>query len=267
MPLRTIPLVVVIATLIASIVSGPSVVADDVSNYGTVRISDRNQQTSYENSYYDSSSNGSYESTGGEIIYSEGDYFGGGYYGAYASPALQFGPLQNIPDNRTFNYYRRYYPQRWYGQTGSRRPAYAPMVYHPTDTTQLGYYYQHVPVWQPNPRMLPEPNPATWHNWGQLPAEMVFHREGKGLPKGIVNPYGAMGTLSDPQSYSSQSAPIQNYQSEQYQSEQYQPEQYQPEESIRQKQPLPLQPKRLVPPMPKPVPPTPAAQSILNELR
>jgi hypothetical protein len=39
-----------------------------------------------------------------------------------------------------------------------------PMVYMPTDTTQLGYYYQQVPYWQPRPGMIPPvPHPDEWH--------------------------------------------------------------------------------------------------------
>jgi hypothetical protein len=39
-----------------------------------------------------------------------------------------------------------------------------PMVYMPTDTTQLGFYYQHVPYWTPRPGMIPPvPHPDEWH--------------------------------------------------------------------------------------------------------
>src|SRR5690606_23416652 len=39
-----------------------------------------------------------------------------------------------------------------------------PMVYMPTDTTQLGFYYQQVPYWQPRPGMIPPvPHPDEWH--------------------------------------------------------------------------------------------------------
>ena len=226
MPFRSIPFLVVTATLVTSVVNVTATVADDISNYGTVRISDSA-------SYYGSSD--------GQIIYE-----GGGYYGAYPSPASQFAPPQDYRVNRTFFNYQRYYPTHWYGQAGSRRPAYAPMVYHPTDTTQLGFYYQHVPVWQPNPRMIPEPHPATWHNWGRLPGEMVWHRTGEGQPQGIVDQSGRL--IQQPESgYYSEGIPV---------------EQYQPEESIKQKEPLPLQPKKLVPPNPKTalaLPPLPQA--------
>ncbi len=63
--------------------------------------------------------------------------------------------------------YNSYYPSAWYGTPGgglTGGQAY-PMVYQPTDTTQLGYYYQHVPFWMPNPNVLPQrPIPSQWHN-------------------------------------------------------------------------------------------------------
>jgi hypothetical protein len=45
------------------------------------------------------------------------------------------------------------------------QPGYRhPMVYMPTDTTQLGFYYQQVPYWQPRPGMIPPvPQPDEWH--------------------------------------------------------------------------------------------------------
>ncbi len=62
--------------------------------------------------------------------------------------------------------YNKFFPDQWTGAPGL--PAGAGMramhVYMPTDTTQLGYYYQTVPQWQPNPAMTPTaPNPNDWH--------------------------------------------------------------------------------------------------------
>ncbi len=70
--------------------------------------------------------------------------------------------IQRIPVE-----YRRYWPTKWYGEPGSglatgNSPY--PMVYTPTDTTQLGFYYQRVPQWRPNPGMIPpRPWPSQWH--------------------------------------------------------------------------------------------------------
>ncbi len=62
--------------------------------------------------------------------------------------------------------YLKGFPDSWTGQQGSAgvggpRPV---SIYMPTDTTQLGYYYQAVPRWQPRLGMIPPvPNPALWH--------------------------------------------------------------------------------------------------------
>ena len=70
------------------------------------------------------------------------------------------------PVRRSSVQYQRYWPSKPYGQSGStvRGGSRYPSVYMPSDTTQLGYYYQHVPTWRPNPAMLPaQPWPSTWH--------------------------------------------------------------------------------------------------------
>jgi len=60
--------------------------------------------------------------------------------------------------------YQRYWPSKWYGEPGSGLTGSYPMVYTPTDTTQLGFYYQRVPQWRPNPGMIPpRPWPSQWH--------------------------------------------------------------------------------------------------------
>lgn len=61
-----------------------------------------------------------------------------------------------------------------------------PMVYHPTDTTQLGFSYQHVPRWQYRPEMLP---PAPVPNW---PLGMST-----AYPYGGIN-YGVYGEVTYP---------------------------------------------------------------------
>jgi len=64
------------------------------------------------------------------------------------------------PVARTPNTYQHYWaPQLM----GVQPPAVAyPMIYHPTDTTQLGFSYQHVPRWGYRTDMLP---PAPVPNW------------------------------------------------------------------------------------------------------
>ncbi|HVJ84960.1 MAG TPA: hypothetical protein VM452_04900 [Caulifigura sp.] len=63
--------------------------------------------------------------------------------------------------------YNKFFPDCWTGQPvapvvpGMPR---AQHVYMPTDTTQLGFYYQQVPYWQPVGGMIPAaPNPDDWH--------------------------------------------------------------------------------------------------------
>ncbi len=62
--------------------------------------------------------------------------------------------------------YLKGYPDSWTGQQGAAgvggpRPV---SVYMPTDTTQLGYYYQAAPRWQARQGMIPPtPVPSQWH--------------------------------------------------------------------------------------------------------
>lgn len=72
------------------------------------------------------------------------------------------------PINRLPVLYQKYWPDAWYGQRGAQFGGagvnYYPQVYMPTDTTQLGFYYQRVPFWRPNPGMIPPvPWPSQWH--------------------------------------------------------------------------------------------------------
>jgi len=62
--------------------------------------------------------------------------------------------------------YQKQFPDQWMGYpAGQAGGGYAaPSVYMPTDTTQLGYYYQHAPRWWPRQGMIPPtPHPADWH--------------------------------------------------------------------------------------------------------
>lgn len=95
-----------------------------------------------------------------------GGCFGGfcGDYYCKHSPDYGYGPPAKWPLQRRGVEYTHYYPQQWYGAGADYSGSYAPMVYQPTDTTQLGYKYQHVPFWQPMPnRLPPRPIPAQWH--------------------------------------------------------------------------------------------------------
>ncbi len=91
-------------------------------------------------------------------------------------PDKGWNPPARYPVNRDGIWYRNYWPQAWYGNAGGGFIANSPMVYQPTDTTQLGYSYAKVPTWQ-NRRMIPPtPCPANYHarvcvprrNYGRL---------------------------------------------------------------------------------------------------
>ena len=63
--------------------------------------------------------------------------------------------------------YRKGFSDAWTGPQGAGMGMGGPRpvsVYMPTDTTQLGYYYQAVPRWQARRGMVPPtPTPSLWH--------------------------------------------------------------------------------------------------------
>jgi hypothetical protein len=80
------------------------------------------------------------------------------------NPARGFRPPTTVHVEREAIMYYNYWPAKWYGQPGWHLAPSYPMVYMPTDTTQLGVYYARVPQWQPNPRMYPRPpRPDEWN--------------------------------------------------------------------------------------------------------
>lgn len=97
------------------------------------------------------------------------------------SPDHGYAVPTKVPAYRRGVAYQKYFPDAWMGHqtpdmTGMQR---APVVYMPTDTTQLGYYYQQVPQWRPVRGMVPPaPNPKQWH--------LNCHLQGQGCPQGAV---------------------------------------------------------------------------------
>ncbi len=80
------------------------------------------------------------------------------------SPGHGWAPPSKQPIYRQPVAYQKGFPDSWTGQPGVGQAQYRAPVYMPTDTTQLGYYYQQVPRWQRNPAMIPaRPHPADWH--------------------------------------------------------------------------------------------------------
>jgi hypothetical protein len=81
-----------------------------------------------------------------------------------AFPDSGWAPPARLPVNYDSTWYGNYHPQAYYGNPGGGFIANYPVVYQPTDTTQLGYYYHNVPTWQSRPGMIPPtPNPADYH--------------------------------------------------------------------------------------------------------
>ena len=78
-------------------------------------------------------------------------------------PDKGWNPPARYPVNRDGIWYRNYWPQAWYGNAGGGFIGNAPMVYQPTDTTQLGYSYAKVPTWQATRMIPPTPCPANYH--------------------------------------------------------------------------------------------------------
>lgn len=83
-----------------------------------------------------------------------------GNAGDHYGPRGWVGPPVTYSIGRMPNTYNYYWNTRLAGVPSGGGLQY-PMVYQPTDTTQLGFYYQAVPRWQYRPEMLP-PAPAPY---------------------------------------------------------------------------------------------------------
>ncbi len=101
-------------------------------------------------------------------------------------------PPARVPVYRVPVEYQRYYPKTWYGSPGGSLPAQYPVTYVPTDTMQLGYYWQRVPSWQPRPGMLPAPpRPDQWmmrqHQFANPPMmyNMTYRQWCKQMKRGM----------------------------------------------------------------------------------
>jgi len=153
-----------------------SVYGEDDSSVGIVRISDGRSRTGVQPASFHGHGGYGYGNAG----------YGGCPYGGCPNPYCQpgagayclpmfresyckhspdygYSPPAKYPLHRRGVQYTSNFPAHWYGTPGGCYVG-APMVYQPTDTTQLGYSYQHVPFWQPTPGMLPQrPIPAQWH--------------------------------------------------------------------------------------------------------
>ena len=81
-------------------------------------------------------------------------------------PDYGWSNVGNRPIQRVQPVYQNYRPEHFAGERGAGPNAGArryPIIAQPTDTTQMGYYYQTVPVWQPKNILPQPPDPRTWH--------------------------------------------------------------------------------------------------------
>jgi hypothetical protein len=83
--------------------------------------------------------------------------------GSKGYPDKGWAPPASVPIIRNNAEYSRYWPEQWYGSPGFAATP-SPMVFMPTDTTQLGFGYQQVPFWRRTAASYPPiPDPAMYH--------------------------------------------------------------------------------------------------------
>lgn len=100
-----------------------------------------------------------------------------------AWPDKNWNPPARLPVNRDGIWYHNYWPQAWYGNPGGGFISDVPMVYQPTDTTQLGYSYAKVPTWTTQNNMLPPtPCPSHFHSRVCVPRPCPCRRHIDGCP-------------------------------------------------------------------------------------
>ncbi|WP_437228321.1 hypothetical protein SH661x_000845 [Planctomicrobium sp. SH661] len=136
----------------------------------------------------------------------------GGYgygYGSGHGDGYRFSPPVKRPIYRSPVSYTKGFPDAWTGQAayGQQYGYRAPTVYMPTDTTQLGYYYQVVPYWQPKPGAIPPPPvPSQWHTtvgmlpgYGHHPAGVIYGTAPTAVPHTPTPPpWGGQGLPPEP---------------------------------------------------------------------
>lgn len=107
---------------------------------------------------------------------------GGGCQHGLAQGNAWVRPPAVWPLARSSNTYQHYWAPQLVG--AEVPPVAYPMIYHPTDTTQLGFGYRHVPRWGYRPDMLP-------------PAPVPYWPMGAGAVYGGGFGYGAAGYGGD----------------------------------------------------------------------
>lgn len=89
-------------------------------------------------------------------------------------PDTGWSPPASVPIIRNNAQYTHWWPQQWYGSSGFSAVPH-PMVYMPTDTTQLGFGYMQVPMWR-----------RTAANYPPIPDAAMYHTRMAPMPA----PYG-----------------------------------------------------------------------------
>jgi hypothetical protein len=94
------------------------------------------------------------------------------------APDYGWSPPARVPVRRQNIPYQNYVPQNWTGQQANGNAPAAqgrPIIATPTDTTQLGYYYQHVPTWQSMNNLPVPPDPRQWHTRPCIPDQNMSY--------------------------------------------------------------------------------------------
>lgn len=197
------------ACLIASLVAGGmtlvpiTIFAQEIESAGYVQITDSPNGPPVGSPCPDGNCRN--DSYGGSYCPPGGYGHGRGHHGTGYRMSL---PVKR-PIYRSPVSYTKGFPDAWTGYgPPAGTPAYrAPTVYMPTDTTQLGYYYQTVPYWQPKPGAVPPPPvPSQWHTTvdqmyyqGNHPAGIIYGTAPTAVPNSPTPPpRGPRGVPPEP---------------------------------------------------------------------
>ena len=174
------------AACMAALTCTSSVQAQESETAGIVRISDGRARTQAQPASFHNHSAGEYQGPGAgygcptcygkQSCWQKADCCWFKEHYCSNSPDHGYSPPAKYPLLRRGVQYNQYFPNQWYGAGAVY--AGAPVVYQPTDTTQLGYTYQHVPFWQPANVLPQRPIPAQWHNVAPPVYASRFHGYG-----------------------------------------------------------------------------------------
>lgn len=179
--------------LMQTILGRPAVLAGLLLSVGTPAMAQVRQAplgTPIQQTNYNCPNGDCYGGGGDGMTWRNGNGWGGCHHGClfghcnhgYASGNAWVRPPATWGLSRSPNTYRYYWNSQLAGVPSVSGGPY-PMVYQPTDTAQMGFYYQAVPRWQYRPSMLP---PAPSPNW-PLGMNSAIGTYGGGYVEGTVN--------------------------------------------------------------------------------